>query len=336
MSENMSGATNSPIADLTYRHYDGPLNSTAARWWSIAKMTIRAATQRRAFWGWSLFSAWWYFLLLIVYWFIDNVIPNLGGGNGGLNPILSQTVWKDQFITGFSYSQMILMVITLLVGAGTIANDNKSNALLIYLSKPASKFDYIFGKWMGVFLLIFGVAVTPMLVFYGYCYMSFQEYGFWTSAPWLFLRLILVAAASGALHASLSLAISSLFNQGRVAGATYAGLYFMSYIFTQVANGFNANPAWTGEKTPWLVQQLFYCSIDGVQIGIAKLIVGTTGSRPFGAFPMGGRRNRGGEGIPEISLFAPDPTWIVPVAISIIVAGFLIAWSRVKGVEVVG
>ena len=113
-----------------------------------------------------------------------------------------------------------------------------------------------------------------MMVFWLYGYMSFQPYGFWKDAPWLFLRLALVSVCSGALHASLGLAVSSLFNQGRLAGATYAGIYFMSYIFTQVMNGFNSASTFQRTPTPAIVRQLFYGSIDGMQIGLAKIIVG--------------------------------------------------------------
>jgi ABC-2 type transport system permease protein len=332
----MSKVQNSPIADLTYRHYDGPLNSPVARWWSIAKMTMKIATGKRAFWGWSIFSAWWYIILLAVFWFIENVSSIFGGAAPGQNPFLKQIIWKDQFVHGFSYSQMILMVVALLVGAGTIANDNRSNALLVYLSKPCSRFDYIFGKWLGVFLLITGVAITPMLIFYAYCYLSFGAYGFWTSAPWLFLRLIGVAIFSGAIHASLSLGVSSLFNQGRLAGATYAGMYFLSYIFTGIMGGFNAFTVGSGNKPPGIVKQLFYCSIDGLQIGLAKIIVGTNGSSIFPGMQPRRRRGNTEMDMSEFIIRMPDWRWIVPVAIALIVAGFLIAWSRVKAVEVVG
>lgn len=338
--------TNSPIADLSYRHYDGPLDPPVARWWAIARMTMQTATKKKGFWGWSFFSCWWYIILLAVFWFMDNMAPPApagGGEGGGFSALfLKQIIWKDQFLHAYSYSQMILMVVALLVGASTIANDNRSNALLVYLSKPCSRLDYVLGKWLGIFLLITGVSLVPMLVFYAYGYMSFQQYGFWTGSPWLFLKLPFVAMVSGALHASLSVGISSMFNQGRVAGATYSGLYFLSYIFTQVMNGFNAEAAEHGRRATDTVRQLFYCSVDGIQIGMAKLIIGTDGSTIFpGMMGGGGRnRNRSGEGqgmnLADWIIGAPQFTWIVPLFFFIVGLGFLIAWRRVKAVEVVG
>ena len=53
--------------------------------------------------------------------------------------------------------QLFLLFIALLAGAGSIANDNRANALLVYLSKPCRKVDYLFGKWAGLAMLIAGV-----------------------------------------------------------------------------------------------------------------------------------------------------------------------------------
>ena len=337
MSTPQTTQSSSPIADLSYRHYDGPLDSVSARWWCIAKMTMQMATKKRGFWGWSIFSAWWYIILLAIFWFMDN----LSGGAPGSNIFLTRIIWKDQFLHAFSYSQLLLMVVTLLVGVGTIANDNRSNALLVYLSKPCSRFDYVFGKWLGIFLLITAVSLVPMMVFYLYGYMSFQDYGFWTQSPWLFLKLIFVAAASGAVHASLAIGVSSLFNQGRLASATYAGMYFFSNIFTLIIFGLNAGTVGSGGKSPDLFRTLFYCSIDGLQIGLAKLIIGTNGSDVLpGMSGAGGGRRRGGGPAQQFSpediiIHAPYIAIIVPFFIFIVATGFLIAWSRIKAVEVV-
>ncbi len=321
--------SNSPIADLSYRHYDGPLDAVDKRWWSIAKMTMQVATKRRGFWGWSIFSAWWFIILLCVFWFMDNVLGNAPVGD---NPFLKQINWRDQFFHGFSYSQLILFIVALVVGIGTIANDNRANAMLVYLSKPCSRFDYVFGKWLAIFILITSVSYIPMAIFYLYGYLSFGQYGFWTSAPWLFLKLIGVSACAGAVHASLAVGISSMFNQGRLAGAVYAGLYFMANIFTQIMGGFAvAGPK--GMKN--MTTQLFYASVDGIQIGLAKLITGSKGDLPFPGMKGGGPRNRHATDPTDIIIAIPNPGWIITVFVLVVIGGFAVAYSRIKAVEVV-
>jgi ABC-2 type transport system permease protein len=328
--------TQSPINDLSYRHYDGPLNSSAARWWSIAKMTIQLATKKRGFWGWSIFSAWWYIILLAVFWFVDNFLGGMSAAAGisASDTFLKQIVWKGQFVHAFSFSQMILMVVTLLVGASAIANDNRANALLVYLSKPCTRFDYVFGKWLGVFILVASVSFVPMTIFYLYGLLSFQEYGFFKDAPWLFPKLFCVSAMSGALHASLSLGVSSLFNQGRLAGATYAGIFFLTELFTKTMQIVNVVNVADGGKSLPLVTQLYYASIDGLQIGLAKLIIGTNGSTTLPGMGGPGRRGPGGDGS-QFIINAPNLSWVLIVYFSLIVLGVGVAWSRVKAVEVV-
>jgi ABC-2 type transport system permease protein len=327
--------SNSPIADLSYRHYDGPLTGVSKRWWSIAKMTMQVATKRRGFWGWSLFSAWWFFILLAIFWFADNVLGNITGQASGANLFLKQIVWKDQFLHGYSFSQLILMIITLMIGVGSIANDNRANALLVYLSKPCSRFDYVFGKWLGIFILISLVSFVPMMIFWLYGFMSFQQYGFWSSAPWLPIKLAAMSMCSGALHASVGLAISSMFNQGRLAGATYAGIYFISNIFTKVVGGFYVFSVRRTGQTGSVLKQFFYASIDGIQIGLSKVFLGTEGSLilPFMAPPP---RNGRQLTTAEIIVGSPSAAWILPVFLVVVVGGFAIAYSRIKAVEVVG
>jgi ABC-2 type transport system permease protein len=154
------------------------------------------------------------------------------------------------------------------------------------------------------------------------------------------LKLIFVSVASGAIHASLSIGVSSLFNQGRLASATYAGIYFMTYIFTQIINGVNVGAAFGGKKAPAFVQNLFYCSIDGLQIGMAKVIIGTNGSAILPGMGMAGGNNRRRGNQPvvnpdDIIIHAPSLTMILPVFVFVVATGFLIAWSRIKAVEVV-
>ena len=45
----------SPIADVSYRHYDGPLHSRTFRWWIVALYGVRQALRK-----------WWFWLLVLV------------------------------------------------------------------------------------------------------------------------------------------------------------------------------------------------------------------------------------------------------------------------------
>jgi ABC-2 type transport system permease protein len=322
----------SPIADLSYRHYDGPLEPPVYRWWAIARASMRLSLRKRGFWIWASLSGWFYILLLAIFYFVDTLSQNVPQGQK--NPLLQQVVWKDQFLNAFSTAQLFYFILALLIGVGTIANDNRANALLVYLSKPCTRLDYVIGKWLGVFLPITLVTAFPTLLFYLYCVMTYREYGFLTEDPRLVLKLLGVILVPGAVHASLSLGISSLFNQGRMAGATYAGLYFFTLFFTKAMQIISAVQQTNRQAVSPIVDKLYYASVDGLQIGLAKVILGTDGSQLFPGMNGGGGR-RGG---PPNPLPVPAPeAWLMFGGVGAICAlALFVAWSRVKAVEVVG
>jgi len=319
-----------PIADLTYRSYDGPLEAPTMRWWVVAKACMKLAIMKRGFWVWSVMSAYWYFVLATIFYFVDVIgqtSPQVSTG------FFNTVIWKDKFLDAFSISQMLLFILALLIGIGSIANDNRSNALLVYLSRPCSKLDYLAGKWVSIFLPILAVTAVPALVFYGYCLISFKQYGFTTQDPGFFWHFLLVLPLPAILHASLCVGISSLFQQSRLAGATYAGLYILPLFFTNAMKViFALNSEFVtrhgrvmhaGSHAPDFVASLFYCSVDGIQIGLAKVFLHTNGTPLLGP----------GVGSPMI----PAPNGLIfGVAFLLVCLGSVfLAWTQIRAVEVV-
>lgn len=317
------GSPASPIADLTYRGYDGNLEPPMFRWWSIAKMTMRLATKKKGFWVWSVISGYWYLVLIAIFYFADNFFANFPSGSEGF---FRQIVWKDLFLDGFSIGQILFMVVALLIGAGSIANDNRANALLVYLSKPCTKLDYLAGKWFGLFIPITLVTAVPMVLFYLYCLMSYRSYGFFTNDPWLFIKILAMCPVAACFHASVLLGISSMFKQGRLAGATYAGIYFLSNFVTAAIGGAIRNPR---GHVPPIANTFYYFSIDGIQIAMAKLILGTRGSSILTAMGNGRRQMAAPPEIPSAALF-------ISLYFLLCIVSLWIAWIRIRPVEVVG
>jgi ABC-2 type transport system permease protein len=331
--------TNNPIKDLSYRNYNGPSELPKNRWWAVAKQTMCTASARKGFWTLAALSGWWYGVLLAIFWFLD-ITTKDAGINGGVNLVLKSIVWRDQFIHGFSFGQLWFFIIALMIGTGTIANDTRSNAMLIMFSKPLKKGDYVLGKWLGVFIPMFGIMFTPMVLFYLYGAMSFAEYGFIKDNKWLPLQLPFVAMTGAAIHASLSIGLSSMFRESRFASIVYSALYFLLYIFTVIVAGFNAANAVNGQQPPGWVRPLFYCSVDGLQIGAAKLWLGTDSSRFIPNFFAGGPQGRnGGSGgdfsEARIIIDRPDIAMVAIPVLLIVAFAFAMAWNRVRAVEVI-
>lgn len=308
----------SPIADLTYRSYDGPLQAPRTRWWPIAKMSMRLAIKKKGFWVTVALSGYYFMIFMAVLYFVTSI----SGASGSAAPVTStffdKLVWHDQFLTAFGFSQLFLLIIALMIGSTSIASDNLANALLIYLARPITKLDYLVGKWLGVFIPISLTVIVPALVFYLYCGMAYASYGFF-SDHWLLLKIVFIGAAAGGLHASLSLGISSLFKQTGMSTAAYASVYFLSMFLSSIVGAIYQDPSHRSA----VMRAVYYLSVEDIQIGMAKLIVGSDGS------PTLFLKH-------EFVMPRPDMWAMLLVYFGVCIGGFLLAWSRIRAVEVIG
>jgi ABC-2 type transport system permease protein len=208
------------------------------------------------------------------------------------------------------------------------------------LSKPCTKLDYLIGKWLSVFLPIFTIVFVPAMLFYAYAWLSYPTYGIREAN--LLLPIFGMAAVSGIFHASVVLAVSSCFNQARIAGAVFSGMFFLPWFFTkamQIGWAMSETSRAGSGKLPGL---LYYASMDGIQIGLAKLLLNYRGDGVFRGLQQLGQNNPNARprnrnamanvGLPDI----PPVGIMVPALVIIVCVCLLICWNRVRAVEVVG
>jgi len=307
-----------PIADLSYRNYDGPLHNRAIRWWVIAVSRVRYLRVRWWFW---LFVA-----LSLLPWLFTTVIMYFQSQTGGVaanSPFFDNTVGQKyavHFYQTLGWQGFWLFCIALMTGAGAISSDNRSNALLVYLSKPITKGDYLLGKWMSTFLMVFSVALIPSLLFYLYCLLSYYSDGFLKEEPWLLLRIVGACAVPAAIHASLLTGTSAWSKTPVLAGATYAGVYFVSGIVALAVWGIR----FRGDFSQGLL--LRHLSIGGIIDGMNQNIFGIT--QHITAW----QRHRG---VQQLTLAPPSFWAMLAIAAGLCVIGIVAARLRIRAVEVV-
>ncbi len=121
-----------------------------------------------------------------------------------------------------------------------------------------------------------------------------------------------------------------MFNQGWLAGATFAGLYFLSFFVSLAMSGLRIHERNRGGLDNPILTNLTYCSMNGVNNAMAKIIIHTGGSPPLGQ-QLGQRPDRAIEPppIPNVPLF---------VGLYLFICAFFmfLAWRRIRAVEVVG
>src|SRR6266508_5457623 len=145
-----------PIYEQTYRRYEARAPLRTLRFWPITREALRLILARRAFLG-LLLVAWGQFLFRVIQIYVVTRLPEAGR----VLPIDGRMF--GQFL---AVQTLFTLLLSIFGGAGLIANDLRTGAILVYLSRPLTRRDYVLGK-LGVLLALnLAVTLVPGLVLY--------------------------------------------------------------------------------------------------------------------------------------------------------------------------
>ena len=145
-----------PIYDQGYRRYEARGALHQIRFWPITREALRLILAKRAFLG-LLAVAFLPFVVRVIQIYIVTRFPEAG-----------RVLPVDGRLFGEFLNQQIGFTILLSIfgGAGLIANDLRTGAILVYLSRPLTRRDYIVGKLRVPLALNLAVTLVPGLVLY--------------------------------------------------------------------------------------------------------------------------------------------------------------------------
>ena len=134
----------------------------------------------------------------------------------------------DTFRDFFDKQDIFVYILTVTLGSRLIAQDLRANALQIYLSKPLTRAEYIFGKFgiLASFLLF--ITWVPALLLLGVQVAFAGNFEFLKANAYLFPAITVYAALEVAMVSTAMLALSSLSTNSRFVGIMYTGLIFFS------------------------------------------------------------------------------------------------------------
>ena len=124
--------------------------------------------------------------------------------------------------------EIFVFFITVYAGAGLIANDRRANALQIYLSKPLTRAEYMFGKLAILMTFLLLVTWVPAIVLLVVQIVFAGNFQFFTNNLYLFPAITVFSFIQVVTVAAAMLALSSLSNSSRYVGILYAALLFFS------------------------------------------------------------------------------------------------------------
>ena len=203
-----------PIYEQGYRRYEARTPLHNVRFWPITREALVALLKKRAFLG-LLLVCFIPFIVRVVQIYIVTRFPEAG-----------RVLPVDGRLFGEFLNQQIGLAILLTIfgGSGLVANDLRTGAILVYLSRPLTRRDYVVGK-LGVLMAInLAITLVPALLLYltGLTLApdSFLKWDLLWIAPAVVLHSVVISL----VLSLLALAISSLSRSGRVAGLAFFGL----------------------------------------------------------------------------------------------------------------
>src|SRR5437868_6647822 len=211
-----------PIHDQGYRRYGGDKAPRGQAWMVIARNGIRHMLGKRAFLGLLLIS-WFPFFVRAVQIYAATNLPQAA--------FLAPT--PAMFRQFLGQQEVFLFFVTVYAGAGLIANDRRANALQIYLSKPLTRAEYIFGKLAILMIFLSLVTWLPAIVLLIVQISFAGNFTFLAKNLFLFPAITVFSFISVTMVAAAMLALSSLSNSSRCVGILYAAVIF----FTQAIYG---------------------------------------------------------------------------------------------------
>ena len=211
-----------PIHDQGYRRYGGGKAPRGQGWIVIARAGVRTFFGRRAFIG-LLLMAWVPFFVRAVQIYAAANLPQAA--------FLAPSA--ETFRQFLDQQQIFMFFITVYVGAGLIANDRRANALQIYLSKPLTRAEYVFGKLTILITFLLLVTWIPAIVLLVVQIAFAGNFSFFTENLFLFPAITVFSFVQVIMVSVTMLALSSLSNSSRYVGILYAAVIF----FTQAIYG---------------------------------------------------------------------------------------------------
>ncbi|MFP4600679.1 MAG: ABC transporter permease [Persicimonas sp.] len=150
------------IHEQNYVSYDGPLREGHG-WWVFARTTIGLAKSLKR--TWILTILLWIPVLITLglvffeYGMRDQLPGELMGSASA--PGATGVIY---FLQVQFYSAALLMMAS---GCGTISEDLRYRTFQLYFSRPVERWEYVFGKFLGLFLICSVVTVIPALLIGG-------------------------------------------------------------------------------------------------------------------------------------------------------------------------
>jgi ABC-2 type transport system permease protein len=267
-----------PIHDQGYRRYGGTRARGRAWLVMLRNGVIGMMGNRR--WIVLMIASWIQFVVRAIQFYI--------AANFSQAAIVAPSA--ATFRDFFDRQDLFVFLVTITLGAAAIAEDRRTNALQIYLSKPLTRLEYLVGKLSVLMVFLLFITWVPAILLLIVQVLFAGNFTFLKANVYLFPAITLYSLIEVVMVSMCMLALSSLSTSGRFAGILYTALIFFSdalYGVLRAVTGstrvswvaFGNNLAQVGDvifrvplryETPWILSLAIVFGLIGVAAWILE------------------------------------------------------------------
>ena len=267
-----------PIHDQGYKRYGG--TRTRGRAWLVMFRAGFVGMFGNRKWIVLMIASWIQFIVRAVQFYI--------AANFQQAALVAPTA--ATFRDFFDKQDLFVFLVTVTLGAVSIAEDRRANALQIYLSKPLTRFEYIFGKLSVLMAFLLFITWVPAMLLLIVEVLFAGNFTFLVNNAYLVPAITVYSLVEVAMVSTCILALSSLSTNSRFVGILYTALIFFSDalygVMRAVTGGtsvswiaFGNNLAQVGDvifrvpvryETPWMVSLAVVLALIGLSVLILE------------------------------------------------------------------
>lgn len=216
-----------PVYDHAYKTWEGTRRGPFFRWLAIPKFAYMEFFKQRMF-VWLLTIAWTQFLFRLVYAYARVNLEFIESFEIGLDAL--PPVDGAFFKSLIDFQLPFCFIFAFVIGSGLISRDLKNAALVLYASKPISRWEYFIGKFSTLFCMFMAITWLQVLLLFVIQYAissptSDWRQNFWSGYAWIPVASLLYCIVIAGTLSMIILAASSM-----TKGPRYAGMIFAVYI----------------------------------------------------------------------------------------------------------
>lgn len=217
------------VYEHTYKQYAGPLTPEWSRFLIIPRHAFRDVFKSKLFTAlFVLCFAPILFEAILIY--LHHNTQALGILQVRINNLVPIDASFFEFFVNFQ--AVLAGLVTVLVGPPLVARDLSNNGLPLYLCRPFSRAEYVFGKMCVVLILLSAMTWIPgLIVFFFQAYL--EGFSWLAGNIWIASAIFLSSLLWILVLALLSQTVSAWVKWRTAASAALIGLYLIPSVFAE-------------------------------------------------------------------------------------------------------